>query len=91
MPNVVVFGAGMVARPLVRYLLEQPDYTVTVATRTVSKAERIIDNHPKGVAKPLNVKDMGNVEEEVKVSKKKNRGTLCFCGNILSISVIFKS
>lgn len=68
MPNVVVFGAGMVARPLVRYLLDQPDVTVVVASRTVSKAERIIDGHPDGAAKSLNVKDMAAVEKEVESS-----------------------
>ncbi len=66
MSQVVVFGAGMVARPIVRYLLDQPDMTVVVATRTVSKAETIIDGHPQGVAKSLNVKDMASVEREVK-------------------------
>lgn len=68
MATVVVFGAGMVARPIVRYLLDQPDVTVVVATRTVSKAEKIIDGHPRGVAKSLNVKDMSSVEEEVKAA-----------------------
>lgn len=66
MATVVVFGAGMVARPIVRYLMEQPDVTVVVATRTVSKAEKMIDGHPQGVAKSLNVKDMASVGEEVK-------------------------
>jgi saccharopine dehydrogenase-like NADP-dependent oxidoreductase len=58
----------MVARPLVRYLLDEPDVTVVVATRTVSKAEKMIDGHPDGVAKTLNVKDMASVEEEVKAA-----------------------
>ena len=34
MKNVLVLGAGLVSRPLVRYLLEQPDYHVTMASRT---------------------------------------------------------
>jgi saccharopine dehydrogenase (NADP+, L-glutamate forming) len=65
MSTVVVFGAGMVARPIVRYLLDQPDVTVVVATRTVSKAQKMIDGHPRGVAKSLDVKDMTAVEREV--------------------------
>ncbi|UCF05197.1 MAG: saccharopine dehydrogenase NADP-binding domain-containing protein [bacterium] len=68
MAQVVIFGAGMVARPLVRYLLDQPDTTVVVATRTVSKAEKMIDGHPQGVAKTLDVKDMAGVEKEVKAA-----------------------
>jgi saccharopine dehydrogenase (NADP+, L-glutamate forming)/spermidine synthase len=65
MAQVAVLGAGMVARPLVRYLLDQPDVTVVVASRTVSKAEKMIDGHPDGVAKSLNVEDMASVEAEV--------------------------
>lgn len=57
MNKILVLGAGLVARPLIRYLLDQPNYWVTVASRTVSKAERLIDNHPRGIAVPLNVTD----------------------------------
>jgi saccharopine dehydrogenase-like NADP-dependent oxidoreductase len=47
MKKVVVFGAGLVVRAHVRYLLEH-GFAVTVASRTVSKAEEIIDGHPNG-------------------------------------------
>ena len=47
MNKVVVFGAGLVVRAHVRYLLDH-GFEVTVASRTVSKAEDIIDGHPKG-------------------------------------------
>jgi saccharopine dehydrogenase-like NADP-dependent oxidoreductase len=47
MKKVVVFGAGLVVRAHVRYLLDQ-GFAVTVASRTVSKAEVIIDGHPNG-------------------------------------------
>ncbi|MGQ9852546.1 MAG: saccharopine dehydrogenase C-terminal domain-containing protein [Candidatus Oleimicrobiaceae bacterium] len=57
MKNVVILGAGLVARPLVRYLLDQPDFKVTVASRTVSKAEALIEGHPRGEAKALLVDD----------------------------------
>jgi saccharopine dehydrogenase-like NADP-dependent oxidoreductase len=55
MKNILVLGAGHVARPLVRYLLEQPDFCVKLATRTVSKAEKIIEDHPRGEAESLNI------------------------------------
>jgi saccharopine dehydrogenase (NADP+, L-glutamate forming) len=48
MKKVLVLGAGLVTRPLVRYLLDQPDFQVTVASRTVSKAEVLVDGHPRG-------------------------------------------
>lgn len=47
--KVLVLGAGMVARPLVKYLLNNNFY-VSVASRTLSKAEKIIENHPNGEA-----------------------------------------
>ena len=47
MKKVVVFGAGLVARAHVRYLLEH-GFEVTVASRTVRKAERILEGHPAG-------------------------------------------
>ena len=50
MKKVVVFGAGLVAAPLVEYLLEQSDFLVTVATRTVSKAQRMVGDAPNGKA-----------------------------------------
>ncbi len=48
MKNVLVLGAGLVSKPLVRYLLEKEEVTVTMASRTVSKAEAIVDGHPDG-------------------------------------------
>ena len=50
MKNVLVLGAGLVARPLIRYLLDQPNYRVTVASRTFSKAEALVAGHPQGKA-----------------------------------------
>ena len=57
MKKVLVLGAGMVSRPLVRYLLDQQDFSVTMASRTLSKIDKIIDGHPDGKALPLNVKE----------------------------------
>lgn len=50
MKKVLVLGAGLVSRPMVRYLLAVPDFEVTVASRTLSKAEKLIDGHPRGRA-----------------------------------------
>ena len=68
MKNVLVLGAGMVSKPLVRYLLDQPDYYVKMASRTVSKAEKIIDSHERGEAEPLNVSDDVQLEKLVSES-----------------------
>jgi len=65
MKKVLILGAGLVARPLVRYLLDQPDFRVEVASRTVSKAEKLIEGHPRGVAKELNLKSEEALKNEV--------------------------
>ncbi len=57
MKKILVLGAGLVSRPMVRYLLDVPDFEVTVATRTVSKAQELVAAHPRGKAIPLLVDD----------------------------------
>jgi saccharopine dehydrogenase (NADP+, L-glutamate forming) len=63
MKKVLVLGAGLVARPLVRYLLDQPDFKVTVASRTVSKAEALVAGHPDGTALTLLADDTAKLEQ----------------------------
>ncbi len=65
MKKVLILGAGLVAKPLVRYLLDQPDFKVEVASRTVSKAVKLIDNHPDGEAKELNLKNEEGLKKEI--------------------------
>ncbi len=59
MKRVLVLGAGLVAGPLVRYLLGVEEFHVTVASRTVEKAERLIGGASNGTALSLDVKDEG--------------------------------
>lgn len=61
MKNVLVFGAGLVAGPLVRHLLDH-DYQVTVASRTLSKAHNLVNEHPQGRAVQFDI-----TEDEVKL------------------------
>jgi len=65
MKKILILGAGLVARPLVRYLLDQPDFEVEVASRTVSKAIRLINGHPKGEARELNLKNEESLKQEI--------------------------
>jgi saccharopine dehydrogenase (NADP+, L-glutamate forming) len=65
MKKILVLGAGMVSRPMIQYLLDQPDYHVIMASRTVSKAEQMIDGHPQGEAFSLDVNDDKKVEDFV--------------------------
>ena len=65
MKKILVLGAGLVSKPLVRYLLDQPNFIVTMASRTLSKAVDIIDNHPDGEALSFNIEKDDNLEELV--------------------------
>ncbi len=62
MKRVLVLGAGLVSRPMVRYLLDVPDFEVTVASRTVSKAQALVGDHPRGKALPLLVDDTAKLD-----------------------------
>ncbi|MCK5024857.1 MAG: saccharopine dehydrogenase NADP-binding domain-containing protein [Thermoplasmata archaeon] len=61
MKKVLVLGAGLVAKPMVVYLLDH-GFGVTVASRTVSKAEALIGSHENGKAIPWTV----DKEDELK-------------------------
>jgi len=63
MKNVLILGAGLVAKPLVQYLLDQPELHVKVASRTVSKAEKLVGDHPRGEAQPLLVDDTAALKD----------------------------
>jgi saccharopine dehydrogenase (NADP+, L-glutamate forming) len=63
MRKVLILGAGMVSRPIVRYLLDQEDIAVIMASRTVSKAEKIIDHHPNGTPLALDITNDKRLEE----------------------------
>lgn len=47
MSKILILGAGMVARPIIRHLLER-DYFVTVASNTSDRAADMIAGHPNG-------------------------------------------
>ncbi len=65
MKKILLLGAGLVTKPLVRYLLDQPDFEVEVASRTVSKAVKLIDNHPQGKASELNLKNEEGLKDKI--------------------------
>ncbi len=68
MKHVLILGAGMVAKPIVRYLLELGDFQVTVATRTVSKAEALVGSHERGRAIQWTVDDKEGLKKLVSES-----------------------
>jgi len=57
MKKVLVLGAGLVARPLVRYLLERTGNSVVVADVEAGRAAKLIEGHPRGAAEVLDIAD----------------------------------
>ncbi len=66
MNKVLILGAGLVTKPIVKYLLNLEDIRVTVASRTVSKAEALIENHAKGFSVALDVNNDVELENIIK-------------------------
>ncbi len=66
MNRVLVLGAGLVSKPLVVYLLEKESTFVTVATRTVSKAEHLIEGYQNGKARRLDILNEAELENLIK-------------------------
>jgi saccharopine dehydrogenase-like NADP-dependent oxidoreductase len=64
--NILVLGAGLVSKPGVTYLLNNKDLKVTVASRTVSKAEKLVEGFDNGFAKQVLVENVDALEELIK-------------------------
>ncbi|MBN1338806.1 MAG: saccharopine dehydrogenase NADP-binding domain-containing protein [Bacteroidales bacterium] len=64
MKKVLILGAGMVVKPIVQYLLEK-NVSVTVATRTKSKADAMIGGHPNGHSLAWTVEDEATLDKMI--------------------------
>lgn len=65
MKRILVLGAGLVAGPLVRYLLGLPGYQVVVADVEVDRAGKLVAGAPQGVAKQLDLADKPRLAAEI--------------------------
>ncbi len=65
MKKILVLGAGLVSKPGVTYLLDNK-LPVTVASRTVSKAEVLVKGYTNGFAKALLVENEAELEKVIK-------------------------
>ena len=65
--KVTIFGAGLVVKPMVDYLAGK-DYEITIASRTLSKAEKLAAPHSNATAKLFLSDDEQAMEEFVKAS-----------------------
>ncbi|MHB2150441.1 saccharopine dehydrogenase C-terminal domain-containing protein [Calditrichota bacterium LG25] len=57
MNNVLLLGAGMVSRPLVRYLLEKTNVNLKVASLEFGNVRQLIESHPRASLQKLDVND----------------------------------
>jgi saccharopine dehydrogenase-like NADP-dependent oxidoreductase len=62
MRKVLVLGAGLVTKPMIDYYLDTCGYEVVLASRTVSKCERMIAGRPDGKAVTLLAEDADFLE-----------------------------
>jgi len=65
MKKILVLGAGLVAGPLVNYLLDQEDMQVTVADQVFSKADSLVLNHSSGTALELDINNRELLKETI--------------------------
>lgn len=65
MKKILVLGAGLVSRPGVVFLLEN-GFDVTVASRTVEKAQRVVKGYENGTARSVMAEDNAALETLVK-------------------------
>jgi saccharopine dehydrogenase-like NADP-dependent oxidoreductase len=65
MKKILVLGAGLVARPAVRYLLNLPEIAVLVADQKMEKAQQIVGDHSRGIAIQLDVGDSARLHNMV--------------------------
>lgn len=56
--NVLILGAGSVAPPLVKYLLNQPEIKLSIADRFFSKAKSLASRSSNARALDLDIRDM---------------------------------
>jgi saccharopine dehydrogenase-like NADP-dependent oxidoreductase len=64
MSKVLLLGAGMVAKPIAEYILNN-NIQLTIASRTVSKAEKLIGTHANGKAISWTMDDITTLEKLV--------------------------
>ncbi len=57
MKKILVLGAGLVAGPLVKYLLDRPDFHVAVADVEPGRAAKLVSGHPRGEARVFSIED----------------------------------
>lgn len=66
MRKVAVLGAGYVVKPMIDYFIDGCGYEVIVATRTVSKAEKVIEGRQLGTPISWTIDQVDELEKIIK-------------------------
>jgi saccharopine dehydrogenase-like NADP-dependent oxidoreductase len=66
MRKIAVLGAGYVVKPMIDYFIDTCKYEVIVATRTVSKAEKIIAGRPLGTSVSWTIEQVDALEKIIR-------------------------
>lgn len=64
MNKILLLGAGLVAKPIAEYILAN-NMQLTIATRTISKAEKLITKHKNGKSVSWTIDDLETLEQMV--------------------------
>ncbi|HNY14515.1 MAG TPA: saccharopine dehydrogenase C-terminal domain-containing protein [Bacteroidales bacterium] len=64
MKKVLILGAGLVVKPMVEYLLEN-NFSLTIATTTKEKADKMIKGHPNGSSLRWSTEETGTLDKLV--------------------------
>lgn len=66
--HVLILGAGLVSQPIIDYLFEKTDYTLTIADIEKENAVKAIKDNPKGQAVTLDVNNADHLGQLVTTS-----------------------
>lgn len=65
MKNVLLLGSGLVAKPLIRYLLAEKEIQLLVAGLDIDRANELVDGHFRGKTLELDVQDNNELEKVI--------------------------
>ncbi len=68
MKQVLVIGSGLVAAPLIRYLLDQSEIFVSVAGLDIERSRELVDGYPQARAVFLDLADRAELTKQVQAS-----------------------
>lgn len=66
--RVLILGAGLVARPIARYFLADDGFRLTVASLSRADAETLVNDHPRGRTRQVDVSDPAQCEALIRES-----------------------